>query len=59
MTEYFSEPKSIGANVNVEKDFSNYATKADLKSAETTLVDLRKLNNLVKMLLLKRLNIMN
>ena len=31
MSKYFSKPKSLGANVKVELDLSNYATKADLK----------------------------
>ena len=29
MSEYF--PKCLGANVKIELDLSNYATKADLK----------------------------
>ena len=33
MSEYFPEPKSLGARVKVELDLSNYATKADLKTA--------------------------
>ena len=33
MSEYFSKPKSLGANDKVELDLSNYATKADLKNA--------------------------
>ena len=33
MSEYFLKPKSLGANVKVELDLSNYATKADLKNA--------------------------
>ena len=33
MSEYFQRPKSLGANITVELDLSNYATKADLKSA--------------------------
>ena len=33
MGEYFPEPKSFGGKANVELDLSNYATKADLKSA--------------------------
>ena len=33
MSEYFPEPKSSGGRVKVELDLSNYATKADLKSA--------------------------
>ena len=30
MSEYFPRPKSLVANVNVELDLSNYATKGDL-----------------------------
>ena len=33
MSEYFPKPKSLGTNVKVELDLSNYATKADLKTA--------------------------
>ena len=33
MGEYFPKPKSLWANVKVELDLSNYATKADLKNA--------------------------
>ena len=33
MNEYFLKPKSLGANVKVELDLSNYATKGDLKNA--------------------------
>ena len=33
MIEYFPKPKSVGANVKVELDLPNYATKTDLKSA--------------------------
>ena len=33
MSEYFPKPKSLGANVKVELDLSNYATKTDLKNA--------------------------
>ena len=33
MTEYFPEQNSLGANVKVELDVSNYATKADLQNA--------------------------
>ena len=29
MNEYFPKPKSLGRNVKVELDLSNYATKAD------------------------------
>ena len=33
MREYFPRPKPLGANVKVELDLSNYATKADIKNA--------------------------
>ena len=33
MSEYFPKPKSLGANVKVELDSSNYAIKADLENA--------------------------
>ena len=33
MSEYFPEPKSSGGRVKVKLNLSNYATKADLKSA--------------------------
>ena len=32
MSEYFPKSKSLGANVKVELDLSNYATKIDLKN---------------------------
>ena len=32
MSEYFLKLKSLGANVKVELDLSNYATKADFKN---------------------------
>ena len=32
MSEYFPKQKSYEANVKVELDLSNYATKADLKN---------------------------
>ena len=38
MSEYFPKSKSLGANVKVELDLSNYAIKADLKN--TTGVDI-------------------
>ena len=31
MSEYFPKPKSLGAKVKDELDFSNHATKLDLK----------------------------
>ena len=33
MSEYFPKPNSLLANVKVELDLSNYATKTDLKNA--------------------------
>ena len=33
MSEYFPEPKSLGANKKVELDLSNCATKVELKYA--------------------------
>ena len=33
MSEYFLKPMSLGENVKVEVDLSNYATKADSKNA--------------------------
>ena len=33
MSEYFPKPKSLGANVKVELNLSNYATETDLKDA--------------------------
>ena len=32
MSECFSKPDSLGPNVKVELDLSNYATKTDLKN---------------------------
>ena len=32
MSEYFPKPKSLGSNVKVELDMSNYATKGDLNN---------------------------
>ena len=43
MSENFPKPKNLGANVKVEVDWSNYATKADLKKV------------LIHQILLKRL----
>ena len=37
MSEYFPKPKSLGTNVKVKLDLSNYSRKADLKNA--TVVD--------------------
>ena len=33
MSQYFPKPESLGANVKVELDLSNYGTKPDLKNA--------------------------
>ena len=34
ISQYFSKPyESFGGNINVKVDWSNYATKADLKNA--------------------------
>ena len=33
MSKYFRKPSSLGANVKFELDLSNYAIKADSKSA--------------------------
>ena len=33
MSEYFPKPNSLGANIKVDLDLSNYATKIDLKNA--------------------------
>ena len=33
MSEYFRKPNSLGANVKVELDLSNYVTKTDFKNA--------------------------
>ena len=33
MSEYFPKPKSLGTNVKVKLDLSNYATQLDLKKA--------------------------
>ena len=33
MNEYFPKPKSLGGRMKVKLDLSNYATKADFKSA--------------------------
>ena len=51
MSEYFPEPKSLGGRVKVELDFSNYATKADLKNA--TCVDTSKLARKIDLASLK------
>ena len=40
MSEYFTEPKSLGGKVKVELDLSSHATKPDLKN--TTGLDTSK-----------------
>ena len=47
MSEYFPKPNFLGANAKVELDFSNYATKADLKNATgVDTLDFAKKNDL-------------
>ena len=43
MSEYFTEPKSLGWRVKVELDLSNYITKAGLKNA--TCIDIHLANS--------------
>ena len=89
MSQYFPKPfRSFGGNLNVKVDWSNYATKTDLKNVthvdttsfalKTNLVslktevdkldidklvpipvDLSRLSDAVKMMLLKKLYIIN
>ena len=33
MSKFFPKPKSLGGNVKIELDLSNYGTKTDLKNA--------------------------
>ena len=33
MSEYFLKPKSVGENVKIQLNLSDYATKEDLKNA--------------------------
>ena len=35
MTKYFPKPNSLGKNIKVELDLSNYATKTNLKNVDT------------------------
>ena len=51
MSEYFSEPTSLGGRVKVELNLSNYATRADLKTA--TGVDTSKFDKKVDLANLK------
>ena len=39
MGEYFPKPKSLGANVKVELELSNYATKANLENVNISKFD--------------------
>ena len=39
MDDYFPKPKSLGANVKVELDLSNYATKVNLKNVNISKFD--------------------
>ena len=44
MAEYFPKPNSLGANVKVKLDLSNYATETDLKNVtgvDTSYFDIR------------------
>ena len=49
----FKKWQVVRSNLEIKAD------KLDIEKLETTLVDLSKLSNLVKMKLLKRLNIIN
>ena len=50
MREYFPKPKSLRANVKVELDLSNSATKADLKNATAVdTLDFAKKNDLANL----------
>ena len=51
MSEYFTEPKSLGGRVKVELDLSNYATETDLKNA--TSLDMSKFAKKVDLASLK------
>ena len=50
MSQYFPKPlRSFGGNINTKVDFSNYATKTDLKNVthvDTSSFDLKK-NSLI------------
>ena len=37
-SQYFPKPNSLGANVKVELDLSNYATKTDLKMQQELII---------------------
>ena len=38
MSEYYPKPNSLGANVKVELDLSNYAAKTDLQKMQQELI---------------------
>ena len=38
MSEYFPKPFKSGGNINVKVDLSNYATKTDLKTIHTSIL---------------------
>ena len=86
MSQYFPRPlKNVEGNINVNVDFSNYATKANISHVDTSTfilksnlaslktevnkldidklvpvpVDLTKLTDAVKMMLLKRMCVIN
>ena len=86
MSQYFPRPlKNVEGNINVNVDFSNYATKANISHVDTSTfilksnlasfktevnkldidklvpvpVDLTKLTDVVKMMLLKRMCVIN
>ena len=47
MSEHFSKPNSLGANVKVELDLSNYTKKkTDLKTAGVDILDFAKKTDL-------------
>ena len=51
MREYFLKPNSLGANLKVELDMSNNATKADFKNAtgiDTSKLDKKVAENLMQ-----------
>ena len=49
MSEYFPKLKSLGANVKVELDLSNYATKADFKKMQQMLIHRILLKKLIQL----------
>ena len=51
MSEYFPKTNSLGANIKVELELSNYGTKADLKNV--TSVDISKFAKKVDLTSLK------